>query len=230
VTDEQDPVHSTPGERAGEVASIALSAVPYVGGPLAEIASSVVQGRQNRRLNAFLTSLATDLQNLRKRIEATLGESEPFQNFAERIFTAAGQTVQQEKLDALRAVFLNTVLSTPPRYDRGLEMVDLIMRLQPRHLILIRILADPREADRVMRNVVGEGGNIGTSINQILRKLLPEWDEDDIARTWEALRREELVTGAHIKAMITDRGYHQLEGRLTQFGTRLVNYLINPAG
>lgn len=75
---------------------------------------------------------------------------------------------------------------------------------------------------------MGEGGGIGTSLNQILRKLLPSWDEEEIARTWEGLRRAELVGGAHIKAMMTDRGYHQLEGRLSGFGEKVVSCLRNP--
>lgn len=229
MTDEKDPVHTTGGERAGEVVAITLSALPYVGGPLAEIAKGFVLHRQNRRLNAFLGELAADLDAVKGHLNAALGGSEDFEDFAERVFSAAEQTVQQEKLDALRAVFLNTILSSPPQYDRGLELVDLLLRLQPRHIVILRILADPRHADKEAGGVVGEGGNIGTSINQILRKLLPSWNEEEVVRTWEGLRREELVGGVHIKAMITDRGYHQLEGWLSSFGDKAVASLRNPA-
>lgn len=70
---------------------------------------------------------------------------------------------------------------------------------------------------------------MATSINQILRKLLPKWSEDEIERTWTELQRDQLITGGILKGMITDRGIHQLEGRLTTFGGRVVRYLINPA-
>jgi hypothetical protein len=225
---EQDPLFATRGEQAGEAAALALSAVPYVGGPLAEIAKSFVSRRQNRRLNDFLRQLAADLDDVKGRLNAKLGGAEDFEDFAERVLAAAEQTVQQEKLDALRAVFLNTILSSPPRYDRALEIVDLVLQLQPRHLVLLKILADPRGADREAGGVVGEGGGMATSINQILRKLLPSWDDEEIARTWEGLRRAELGSGAHVKAMMTDRGYHQLEGRLSSFGEQVVEYLRHP--
>lgn len=229
MIDEKDPVHTTGRERAGEGIAIALSAVPYVGGPLAEIAKGFVTDRQNRRLNAFLKELAEDLDTVKGRLNAALGGSEDFQDFAERVFSAAEQTVQQEKLDALRAVLLNTILSSPPQYDRGLELVELLLRLQPRHLVVLWILEDPGHADREAGGVVGEGGNITTTISQILLKLLPRWEEEEIARTWEGLRREELVGGVHIKAMITDRGYHQLDGLLSSFGQVVVSSLRNPA-
>lgn len=229
MTDEKEPIHITDGERSVEVAAIALSAVPYVGGPLAEIAKSFVTGRQNRRLNEFLKNLATDLDAVKASLNADLGGSEDFQDFAERVLSAAEQTVQEEKLNALRAVFLNTILSSPPNYDRGLELVDLVLRLQPPHLVLLRILENPRKADEEAGGLVGDGGNMSTSINQILSRLLPTWEGEEIVRTWEDLRREGLVAGVHIKAMITDSGYHQLENRLSGFGQQVVAYLRNPA-
>src|SRR5688572_13086815 len=118
MSDETDPIHNTKGEHAGEVAALGLSLVPYVGGALSDLAKGLVARRQNRRLNDFLRGLATDLSALSGRINETLGDSDDFQDFAERVFAAAENSAQREKLDALRAVFLNTILSAPPAYDR----------------------------------------------------------------------------------------------------------------
>ena len=41
-------------------------------------------------------------------------------------------------------MFLNTILASPPSYERGLEMTGLVMRLQARDIVILRILADPR--------------------------------------------------------------------------------------
>lgn len=143
MSDNVDPVYATGGEQAGEAAALALSALPYVGGPLAEVAKGFISRRQNPRLNQFLRDLAADLDELKGRLNAKLGESADFEDFAERVVSAAEQTVQEEKLDALRAVFLNTILSSPPRYDPALEVVDLVLQLQPRHLVVLKILEDP---------------------------------------------------------------------------------------
>lgn len=229
MSEKSKPIHTTSGERAGEIAALALSAVPFVGGTLSELAKGVVVRRQSRRLNGFLANLAADMSSLHSRVNRILGESEDFDDFAERVVTAAEQTIHQEKLDAIRAVFLNTILSDAPDYERGLEILDLVLRLQSRHLVVLRILADPLKADKDAGEVVGRGGGISTTLDAILQRLLPKWTDEEIGRTWEGLRREELVQGQHLKAMITDRGIHQLEGRLSSFGQAVARYLINPA-
>lgn len=63
-------------------------------------------------------------------------------------------------------------------------MAVLVERWQPRHIILIKILSNPIEADEQMGRVVGNGGGFSTSILQILKLLLPTWDKEQIERTW----------------------------------------------
>lgn len=62
-------------------------------------------------------------------------------------------------------------------------MAVLVERWQPRHIILIKILSNPIEADEQMGRVVGNGGGFSTSILQILKLLLPTWDKEQIERT-----------------------------------------------
>lgn len=205
-----------------------LSTVPYVGGPLAEIAKGFVTRRQARRLHEFLGALAADLGRLQDRIDATLGGSHDFEAFAERTFQAAEQSVQTEKLDALRAVFLNTVLAPPPPYDRGLEIIDLLLRLQPQHLTLLRVFADPARADAEAGHPLRDIPSPQVPPMVLLYKLLPGWEGDDLFRATEVLRREDLLWGSHLKAAVENHGVGVLQGRLTPYGSRVVNYLTLP--
>jgi hypothetical protein len=225
---DKKPTQSTPGETAAEITSIALNAVPIVGGVLSGIADSIIGMRRSRRLGAFLDELAADLTAVTGRIDEEFVRSEDFENLAETIFVKASESSQKEKLDALRAVFLNTALSDPPNYDEALEIADLISRWQPRHLIILKILDNPRAADQEMGRVVGDGGGIGTSIGQILGKLLPEWDKDQIDRTWQELYDAGMHRTPGTNTMMTDRGIGQLENRLSDFGRKTVGYLRNP--
>jgi hypothetical protein len=224
---DEHSLNPTRGEQVAEGTAIALSTVPYIGGPLAEIAKGFVTRRQTRRLHQFVLDLASDLRRLQDRIDSTLGGSEDFEALAERTFQAAEQSVQGEKLKGLRAVFLNTILSPPP-YDRGLEVVDLLLRLQPHHLTLLRVLADPAQADAEAGHVLR--GLLGPRIAPLtlLLKLLPEWEADDLSRAMEVLRREDLVQGSHIRAVVENHGIAVLQGRLSPFGSRVVNYLMLP--
>jgi hypothetical protein len=228
MSDIENPAGSTPAETAAEITAIALNAVPVVGGVLAGIANSVIARRQNQRLNKFLADLAEDLKAAGKKINKEFVRSSEFEDFVEDIFSKAAEARQQEKLDALRAIFLNTVLSDRPKYDEATEIAELIHRWQPRHVILLKILDNPRVADEQMGRVVGNGGGISTSINRILRRLLPEWDDDQIDRTWQELYNARIHRTPGTKTMMSDTGIGQLENRLDDFGRKVADYLRNP--
>jgi hypothetical protein len=226
--DPNEPIGSTSGETTLEVVAIALEAIPHVGGVLSSTASYFLERRKNRRLNKFLVDLAEDLQSVKDQINREFAKSEEFQDLTEDILSKAVETRQQEKLDALRAIFLNTVLSDHPDYGETAEIADLVYGWQFRHVVLLKILDDPRAADEQMGRVVGEGGGLTTSINRILGKLLPEWNEDQIERTWQDLHDKRIHRMSGTRTMMSDTGIRQIENRLTDFGSKVTSYLRNP--
>jgi hypothetical protein len=221
-------IEPTVVEEVASGTAIALNAIPLVGGVLGGIAQAVVARRQSQRLEEFLRELAADLHESEARINREFVKTVDFQNLAEDVISRAADSRQQERLDAMRAVFLNTVLSDRPQYNEAMEIDELVSTWQPRHLVLLKILADPRAADQQLGRVVGNGGGIATSINQILGRLLPEWDDEQIERTWEELRAAGMHNTPGTKTMMTDRGIGQLEGRLTQHGRKVATYIHNP--
>ncbi len=223
------PVRSTPAEVTGEVAAIALNAVPTIGGVLSDIANTFIKKRQNRRLNEFLVDLAKRLRQLEARVNSEFVRKEEFENLAEDIFSKAAETRQDEKLDAFKSIFLNTVISDRPSYNEAAEIADLVHRWQASHVILLKILADPLAADHELGNVVGPGGGLITSISVILGKLLPNWNKDQIDRTWQDLYDAQIHRTPGTTTMITDGGIHQLENRLTDFGRKVAKYIVSPS-
>ncbi|MHC2994915.1 MAG: hypothetical protein IBV53_05385 [Candidatus Atribacteria bacterium] len=192
------------------------------------IANEVIAKRQNRRLNNFLVSLAKKLKGVSEKINRDFISKEEFQDLTEDIFSKAAETKQKEKLEAMKAIFLNTVLSDKPNYNEAAEMAVLVERWQPRHIILIKILSNPIEADEQMGRVVGNGGGFSTSILQILKLLLPTWDKEQIERTWQELLDVRIHKTDGVRTTITDSGIHQLENRLTDYGIKVVRYIKEP--
>jgi hypothetical protein len=228
MNETKEPVSSTPVETAVEVGAIVLEAVPYVGGVLSSTAAFFLEKRKNERLNRFLVDLAEDLQSVKDQINQEFAETEGLQDLTEDILSKAAETRQEGKLDALQAIYLNTVLSEHPNYDETAEIAALVFGWQSRHVILLRILSDPRAADEQMGGVVGEGGGLTTNISQILRKLLPQWDDDEIERTWQDLYDQRIHRTSGTMTMMTDIGIRQLENRLTDFGNKVAGFLRNP--
>jgi hypothetical protein len=223
-----NPLESNPTETTAEIAAIALQVVPVAGGILSSTAMFFLERRKNERLNRFLINLAEDLKQLEERVNSEFVKQEEFRDLTEDIFNKASDTRQQEKLDALRAVFLNSVLSANPKYNDIEEITTLLSNWQSRHIILLKILYDPIAADERRGNVVGEGRGLSTTIMDILHRLLPDWDEDEISRTMQELHDKGLQQMTGLKTMITDKGIHQLKGRITPFGIKVAKYILNP--
>lgn len=227
--DQQAVPEPSPGEVAAKALAVTANFLPVVGGTLADVASEIISRRQSKRLSDFLAKLAEDIRALRDRINEKTLSTNQFRDLAEEILTKVAETKQEEKLDALRAIFLNTILSDRPKYDEAMEIANLVHQWQPRHIVLLKILSNPRAADKQMGHVVGEGGGVATSIHQILKALLPEWEDDQIERTWQDLYAANIHKTAGTRTMITDRGIHRLENRETGFGAKVASYLEGPS-
>jgi hypothetical protein len=226
MSQEKSDLEQSRAEEIAEIATIALEAIPYAGGILAGTASYVIERRKNRRLNQFLLDLSEDLKSLEDKINRDLVRTEDFEDLCEDIFSRASENRQQEKLDSFRNLFVNTMIADNPDYNEAAEIAQLIDSWQPRHIILLRIMGAPLDFDNAMGNPVGEGGGIYTSINQILQKLFPEWNPDQIDRTWKELNDARVHKTPDTRTMISDHGIHQLENRLTEYGKKVVDYII----
>jgi hypothetical protein len=224
----QDGLESTSGERSAKLASVALNAIPVVGGFMSSIANEIIAKRQNRRLNEFLLELAEKMQDLDEKLNQKFIQSEDFRDLAEDIFSKASETRQKEKLEAFKALFLNTILSDKPNYDEASEIAIFVDRRQPRHIIMLKILSDPKKADNEMGELLGKGSGLATSILSMLKILLPNWDDEQIERTWQELYDDRIHRTDGVKTMMTDKGIRQLENRLSEFGKKVASYLKEP--
>lgn len=225
MTSNKKQVEASKNETAIEVVAIALEAVPLVGGVLGGTASFLLNRRKDKRIQEFLMSLADDLKANQDYINDEFIKKEKFIDLTEEVLQRAGDNWQKEKLIALKRIYVNTIIAERPNYDEATEILWLVHNLQPRHLVMLKILSDPRKADKEMGDVVGEGGGFSTSFSQIFKKLLPEWDDEHIERTWNDLYERKIHKSQGTKAMMTDQGINHLEGRLTEFGQRVVYYL-----
>lgn len=212
-------------EEVTKLVSVGLNAIPVVGGVMSGVANEIIARRQNKRLEEFLLSLSQDIQAVEERLNKDFLKTEDFYDIVEDTFTKVSETRQQVKIDAYKAIFMNSILANSPVIDDILELNDLIYSWQPRHIILLKLLYNPQLVDEQMGNPVGAGGGFSTSLSTILCKLLPQWSEDQIVRTWKDLYDQRIHNTPEVKTMITDRGLDQLQNRLTPFGQHVAKYL-----
>jgi hypothetical protein len=111
-----DPLSATGKDRALTVGRAAVSAVPYVGGPLAELADLLRSPLEKRR-EPWGQEIAEGLRRLEARVESLdperLGDNPAFVSVMAQATQAAIKTHDQEKLQALRNAVLNAALALP---------------------------------------------------------------------------------------------------------------------
>lgn len=225
MSESENPLESTAAETTVEFVSIALQAVPIAGGVLSGTATFFLDRQKNERLHKFLITLAEDLKRLEESINSEFIRSDNFRDLTEDIFSKASETRQQEKLDALRAVFINSIVSSSPRYDEIEEVTNLIFTWQSRHLILLRVLNDPVTAYQEAGVTISETEWDTIDIIEMFRKLLPDWEDDQISRTVNDLQKAQVF---YAPSFIISKGILQLRNQITPFGAKVLAFITHP--
>jgi len=224
--DVESSLTSTNFESSVEFVTTTLSSIPFVGGLISATANHYIQKRQSERQLKLFISLADDLMSVGDKLNREFMDSEDFKDLVEDVFYKATEDVRKKKLDAYRAIFVNTVLSESPNIDESFEMLDLIYHWQERHIVILKILANPSKANEEMDNVVSN--NLSASIGHILEKLLPNWTSGQIKRTWVDFYNKGIHRTKELTVSLVGSGIHPLENRLTDYGDEIVKYLENP--
>jgi hypothetical protein len=136
-----DIVHST--------AKAVLSAIPYLGGPAAELFNLVIRPPLEKRRDEWMESLADGLEGLERNFEGfrkeQLAENQGFVSAMLQASHIAMRNHQQEKLEALRNAVLNAALPGAPEEDFQSMFLQFIDDLTPWHLVILKKILDPKK-------------------------------------------------------------------------------------
>lgn len=129
------------------VAKAAVSAIPFAGGPAAELFALIFRPSLERRRDEWITAIASAVEELQERVEGitpeSLAQDESFITVALHASQIALRNHQTEKLAALRNAVQNSALSSAPEDDLKLMFVDLVDTLTPWHLRILKLVSDP---------------------------------------------------------------------------------------
>ena len=135
-------------EAVTTVVRAAVSAIPLVGGPAAELVNALLLPNLAKRRDRFFADLYCDFRMLEERVESfdakTLVENDQLVSVAVRAAQAALGDHRQEKHEALRNAVLNTAIGIAIEEDVQMLLIDLVDTLTPLHLRLLKFLNDPR--------------------------------------------------------------------------------------
>jgi hypothetical protein len=131
---------------AHTIVKAVISAVPYAGGPVAELLGLVFGPPLEKRQKKWVQDLADSVNEIQQKVAgltaARLSENEVFVTTALHATEIAIRTHQQEKLEALRNAVVNSARPGPP--DETLQQIFLncVDTLTPLHLRTLSFLDD----------------------------------------------------------------------------------------
>ncbi len=205
-----------------------LSLVPVVGGPLSTIVGSSLAAqaqKANLELFALITAVVDDLTQTVDGLNVeTIVENPRFLATAEKVVRAARESADQEhRARMIRALLHAGPWSKQEKYATE-RMTDLLLRIGPVHIFLLRFFADPA---KWLTENNGEAWSRGTesmmggSLISVLGKYVfpnNEVPPGEVARVVAELQRESFMAEAYNLLYTNLSGQGLVEPRLTEFG------------
>jgi hypothetical protein len=146
---EPAPPKASKGDVAHALAKGAISAVPLVGAPAAELFSLVVTPPLERRRAEWLNAICGRLKQLESDVQGfkieALKENPLFITTVMHATIAALRNHQKEKLDALQNAVVNSARGIDIEENLQLLFLNMVDELTPLHLRVLKYFDNPRK-------------------------------------------------------------------------------------
>lgn len=221
------PPSTAKGDIAESLARAALSAVPVVGGPAAELLGLVVDPALHRRYRHWLEYLAAAVDDLQEHgVDVrTLEGNEPLITVILNATAAAARTHEEEKLEALRNAITNAALGLEPDEHMQIMFVKFIDEFTALHLRILAFFRDPAawfESHGIPRPSYYMGGR-----GQVLEDGVPELrNRKDIYMQAASELGTRGLLAAALSGMVSEQGMWQ--SITMPLGNRFLDFISKP--
>ncbi len=216
---------------AHSLVKAAVSAVPMVGGPAAELFSLVIAPPLQKRQIEWMNDVAEGLKALERCVERfkveNLKDNEQFISTVLNANQVAIRNHQKEKREALKNAIFNVAVGHCPDEDTQAMFLHLIDRFTAWHLRILRLFQNPLQlgAEKGMRP---ERYSFAGSRSQLLEEYFPELSGqrqfyDVIVADLSA---EGMLGIRDIHGNITGHGMFQKV--TTEWGDQFVRFITSP--
>jgi len=212
---------STSGDVVYTLTKAGLSAIPVVGGPIAELLQLVLQPPLEKRRDEWLADLAARLHELETKgisLES-LQSNEQFISATLQATTIAMRTHQREKLQALRNALLNIAVGQAP--DEALQAIflNMIDQFTQWHVRILRLFQAPTATGSM------------NELYEVLERAYPELKgrKEVYDVIWSDLSTRELVNIRFLHGSLQGTGSTLIDKRTTQLDDFLLKFMAEPS-
>lgn len=212
------------GEHLTNVFKAVLSGVPTIGGLFTSLINDYIPDRKMERLVDFAEVVVEDIKNIADRLDNDYVKSDEFAYVFEECFRKVSENYQYEKIQAYRAILINSLLNPDMAAERKELYIKIVNDLLPTHILLLRAFRNPLEfCNRSGVNPL----KVVTSTYEIFKKFFPELNENEIKSYIHDMDTLGLTNGVVTKDKFTigPTTVELLAGRLTPLGKSLINFI-----
>lgn len=224
--DRYNPPETSGAEGAQAMIRAGVGMFPIVGQLGAELVQELFNPIIKQRQREWQEQIAQGLRDLEDRgftVEELL-ENDLFVDAVMQSATAAVQTSQVEKREALYNAMRNTVLPTAPKASWQRVFLSYVESFTDWHIRILRLFDDPsRELQRL-----GVPQWEPNSLADVLLRAYPELRDERpfYDYVWKDLNTRALINTPSMQTMMTGRGC--LQQRTTQLGQQFLAFISEP--
>ena len=222
--DKYSPPEQTTGDTVHAIGSAALQLVPLVGSSAADLLKHAIMPPLERRRDTWMENVAEGLRSHEIALEELGTRPELLDAFLQAT-AAAVKTSNEEKRTALRNAVLNMAKRWDPDESLGQQFLDLVERLHPWHLRLLRAMDDPPGWAKT--HGVNYRPALSSSLSGFIEAAFPELRErkDFYQQLWAELGQAGLASSG-LAGMMTETGW--LASRTTDRGKKFLLFVSEP--
>lgn len=218
------------GDTAHTLAKVVVSAIPWVGGPAAELFSAIITPPLTKRRDEWIESIGNGLKDLSIKVDGfsldNLSQNEMFITTVMQATQVAIRNHQKEKLEALRNAILNAAMPNPPEEDIQMMFLNFIDTLTPWHLRILKFFDDPKKwyekQNKPLLNLMM--GGLSTVLEDSFPDLKGRRSFYDLL--FKDLYSRGLTNTDSLHTTMSAEGLYV--SRTTDFGKQFLSYIANP--
>lgn len=228
VKEVKEIIKSTPiGEHVFNIFTAALASVP-IGASFASLLKDYIPDARFKRIDRFAKQVAEDLKRLSDKIDADYITKDEFAYMFEQSFRGVAQNYQEEKIEAFRAILLNSAIRKDVIQEEKEFFLSLVNNLSVVHIRILKFLANPE--DYISEQGINRD-SIQGGFRDIFRTLMPELETMIVESAFGDLYQLGFTTtDKTIFHTSTSQSGMQLVGgsRAEELGRRFIEFCISP--
>jgi len=219
-------VTSTPGEHVLNALKAGLATAPFCGG-IASLMTDYIPSGKRKRLEQFAEQIARDLSDLKDRVDEARILTDEFAFLFEKCFRGVAENYHREKLEAFRAILLNTAVGADLAEEEKEYFLNLVNTLSVLHIRILQFMHDPAsylEAHKIPADEIRGG------FSEFFPVAIPGIGLEAIKSAFGDLHEYGLInTDKSIFGTMTSaQGLKLLGNRLSELGKQFVGFCTRP--